>query len=691
MREPVRPVGRIGTSLEEARRELVVAGGLLRKILEPAGVTLIEEVEKRLETLTCKIALIGQIKAGKTSAINALVGQPGLLPTDVNPSTSAITQLHFNQSSSSGEAAVFHFFSQEEWQSLASGTGRLRNLTETLVPGFEPARLHRSVAAVRSRAASRLGTEYARLLGKSHTYSKVNPNILLGYVCASETAPQGSDIGLYSEITKSADLYISEGPFDFPVTIIDTPGTNDPFLIRDEITRSCLDKADAYVVVLSALQPLSEADVSLLRILRGLQRDRIVILLNRIDELDDKRDVANVIEFVRNNMAIEFPDCDIPIIAGSARLMAASTQHSNGNGSSQPQSDSGIVELKILLNNLLSTTSCAYLLRKVALCYTYLAKVSGAVARDQLGRLSSKDRCEPAGISPDAPESRKAQFDQETLVAAQNVIQRSALDLEVRLRSMLKADLGVQRERLTELVTKFAANERCLLIEALSSEQDLRTWTCHVAGLRKALRSEFLEGFERSKGSLAAYASSVSVDLRRLIEKFILGATIPDGPNSEREAVPNPNALALGQSLLFDLDSFLWWQFWRTKPTHEERGAELERLINDEFSLVIEDLLASHHRVLDDYIDTTTRWLLAACHNVLQMLQRQREWIDASRKPTNPGNSGEKSAQVDSEMLGGVNDLEFRQATAEDALKCLSAVHKYIDRSSGGEKSSLAH
>ena len=136
MVEPPHSGERIGSSLEAARRELIVAGRLLRKILEPAGIALIDEVEQRLAKLSCKIAFVGQIKAGKTCVINALLGQRGLLPTDVNPSTSAITQLHFNQPSPSGDVAIFHFFNKDEWQGLASTTERLRGSYGTLCTGI---------------------------------------------------------------------------------------------------------------------------------------------------------------------------------------------------------------------------------------------------------------------------------------------------------------------------------------------------------------------------------------------------------------------------------------------------------------------------------------------------------------------------------------------------------------------------
>ena len=104
----------IGSTLQQARQDLMGIGQVLEQILEPAGVALAREMQQLLADQICKIAVVGQIKAGKSCFINALTDLPGFLPTDLNPSTSAITQLHFNQSAPTGDAAVFHFFTQEE-------------------------------------------------------------------------------------------------------------------------------------------------------------------------------------------------------------------------------------------------------------------------------------------------------------------------------------------------------------------------------------------------------------------------------------------------------------------------------------------------------------------------------------------------------------------------------------------------
>ena len=49
----------------------------------------------QLGTLEPAVTMIGQVKAGKTTLVNALSGHPDLLPADVNPWTSVVTSLHF--------------------------------------------------------------------------------------------------------------------------------------------------------------------------------------------------------------------------------------------------------------------------------------------------------------------------------------------------------------------------------------------------------------------------------------------------------------------------------------------------------------------------------------------------------------------------------------------------------------------
>src|SRR5262249_49519830 len=149
--------------------------------------------------------------------------------------------------------------------------------------GFDVERLHKQVDAFRRRSEQRLGPALGSLLGQKHVFPSLSTELLNRYVSSDPTGTGADAADSYSDIVKAADLYFARSDFDFPTTTIDTPGTNDPFLVRDEIARRALESAHIHIVVLTSRQAMSSADVALLRVLQGLRKDRIAVFINRID------------------------------------------------------------------------------------------------------------------------------------------------------------------------------------------------------------------------------------------------------------------------------------------------------------------------------------------------------------------------------------------------------------------------
>src|SRR5690606_14481018 len=85
----------VGAPLEAVRVRLLDMVGRLGGLLGEYAAPLLDAAKGQLEERTCRIAVIGQIKAGKSTFINALARRPGLLPTDINPWTVVVTALHF--------------------------------------------------------------------------------------------------------------------------------------------------------------------------------------------------------------------------------------------------------------------------------------------------------------------------------------------------------------------------------------------------------------------------------------------------------------------------------------------------------------------------------------------------------------------------------------------------------------------
>ncbi len=311
----------VGARLDDTKKRVLEAAKTLIALGDRETAQSISLVAEQLRQQACRVAFVGQVKAGKSSLINVLVEQPDLLPADINPCTAVVTRLNFGVPDKPEAGALFTFFSREEWRRLSMG-GRTRELTDRLFPDFNWEVLRAQVRAMEERASEKLGPTFEDLMGKEHLYQEVQPDLLVQYVGAehphAETPPERLE-GRFSDITKSADIFLDLGAFSFPTVLIDTPGVNDPFLVRDEITRQNLETADICVVVVTARQPLSATDLNLLRMLRGLKKDRIIIFINKVDELKGGDEVLQEIgRQVSSTLKQEFPAAHIPLVFGSA-------------------------------------------------------------------------------------------------------------------------------------------------------------------------------------------------------------------------------------------------------------------------------------------------------------------------------------------------------------------------------------
>ena len=79
----------------KARETLLACGEELAALSDPATAAYIRRLLAMVEAQHCSIAFIGQMNAGKSSLINAFVGSPKLLPTEITPWTTVVTNLYF--------------------------------------------------------------------------------------------------------------------------------------------------------------------------------------------------------------------------------------------------------------------------------------------------------------------------------------------------------------------------------------------------------------------------------------------------------------------------------------------------------------------------------------------------------------------------------------------------------------------
>ena len=156
-------------------------------VADPDSKPGIQELLTKAETLEPSVTFIGQVKAGKTSLVNSMVGRPGLLPADVNPWTTVVTSLHLNTPGlEEGTSASFRFFGEDEWDRLVHKGGRLGELSKRAGAEDENEKVRRQVEEMREKSRKRLGKRFELLLGQEHTYGYFDEDLIERYVCLGD-------------------------------------------------------------------------------------------------------------------------------------------------------------------------------------------------------------------------------------------------------------------------------------------------------------------------------------------------------------------------------------------------------------------------------------------------------------------------------------------------------------------------
>jgi hypothetical protein len=646
----------IGAELETMRRELVACGRELQAARPFRGGSFVDDMLKLLYKLTCRIAVIGQVKAGKSTFINGLVRSPGLLPTDVNPWTTAVTHLHFARGDAPASiAAEFTFFDSNEWERLARGGGHIRELTERLVPGFEPELLQKHVDAMRRRSEERLGSTLRTLLGKKHSFPSITTEVLERYVCSGLPNSGTEYKGVYSDVVKSADLYFGSNDFGFPTTIIDTPGTNDPFLVRDEITRRALENADIYVVVLTARQALSSADVALLRILRGLHKERIAVFINRIDELGDLvHDVPAILKHVQAGLRREFPTSEIPVVAGSAMWAEIAIRGGGPDAdralspkleayanllfddvapiaSSLPQERietlfmcSGLSPLCEVLARLTLESHTGRVLTQISRSFSELARVSQNAASHEVEVLETEGKSS-AVISPNQGEVELRAVDAEVKENERLTVTLQALiaDLQVRTDQLIEDQCGKMVELLRDVVQGFSEVECENMRNAIMEGHRGRVWRCDSTLLRQSLEEEFVKSYREAEQEIAKLESNVFPKLKQLLGRYRPDWRALDDAGASASLAELPLLSPLSKVVALDLGE-PWWKHWWTRDRNADGQVhELDGLIRREFYPIVDELAQSARHNLKLRQETTLQEANMVFMGLVDLLKEQ--------------------------------------------------------------------
>jgi Dynamin family len=619
----------LGHELAEIAAASFLLADELRPMLDSDAAAALENLLQESRFDACRIAVIGQVKAGKSTLINALIRRPGFLPTDVNPWTAVVTSLHFGRPSDAG--AVYQFFDETDWQHLAAG-GRLVELSQRLGVELDAYVLANQVRSMRERAELRLGRQFQLLLGKQHRFAFPSDDVLERYVCMGDFDSEPAsdepvpEQGRFADITKSADLYFGLPPFGHPITVVDTPGINDPFLVRDEISRETLKSADAYIVVMNAQQALTSSDLGLLRQLHGLQKSRLIVFINRIDQLGSPaREGEAVVARVRSKLAAEFPGTAIPILVGSA-LCSVNAAAAQPDGPHSPELDE-LVE--VLSRLIVRGPTMLRLQRRLVALHDIVSKIDIS-ARSELSSLEM--RMSPAGGDEGAaarPGVKAAEELRRVDTVAADVVKL----VEAANANLRRAQGSAARrlnDALREIIRHHAAAARETLLAQRRFARLDHVWRYSTLPLRRDLGQKFQSVYWEAAGRLRGIARTANAEILNKV-----GALVPaqellgeDAPICSID--PEPSIGALGQTVAVELDSQwrAWWRLWRGQTQQAE---ELELILLADFTPVVDALVTAAEAELDTHVAVSAERFSQLGRDLVAMLNRHKLDIEASR------------------------------------------------------------
>lgn len=682
---------RITTRLGEIKRRVIGLGEGLENEVNGRSATFLNGLIDDLAAHTCRIAVIGQIKAGKSSLINALMRRPDLLPTDINPSTAVITKLHFGAAPEKANTALFHFFSDEEWDRIMSG-GRAGAMSMQRHSAFRPEQLETPLEELRRRAEKRLGPKYPSLLGKHHLLSAVTSSTLERYVSAGDyadtphSAEEGREERFYSDITRTADIFLEGQPLGYPSVIIDTPGVNDPFLVRDEITHGDLGEADIYLVVLTAQQPLSRSDLALLRILKGLQKDRIIAVVNRVDIVDGIATKGEkLIGHVRASLRREFPHTEIPVILASAHWgnAALSADEAEMADVLTPALADYAEAQALHGENNFGRPGAGWPAERVAQLLYQLSGIPAIVAAISklIGHSVTAERLLPAASTIGAVADNTAisvRYGLKTLQGARPTSARNAdewfranaLDHLKRLEHLLShVEMALQAttaeftalahselDRLRKFmhcsVDSFAEKERENLLKlgiyaAFRAEFQDASFV-----LRSQLAEDFYTYFTQTAKQLLLKQQEAEAALRQTVKD-----ALPDLDDVLRFGfqaadVPAPSIIPLSKVTALDMDAF--WQARGSRPVTAADADEFKALINDAFVELIDGLFRAADESLKDHVSEALRRLRYLSYSAIYPIAQQlQQWVEAHKGLTGaePADAEARASALREEIL----------------------------------------
>lgn len=672
---------------------------IVRSVADREFIPMIDQERGKLRAWRARIAGIGQVKAGKSTFLSALVRKPGFLPSEVNPWTAVVTNLYCGHPDDPTEGGVFHFFAEEDWLRIIEGDAKTRELAKELLPGFDPETLRQQVETMRARAKQRLGNFYSVLLGSSHTYDRITREMLERYVCAGTEFETSSDrTGRYSDITERADIYLPQGQWAVPTVVTDTPGVNDPFLVRDEFTCRSLVNSDIFILMLSVHQALTDVDLALVRMVSEHPDKRILVVINRIDELEEFAEkVPQITKDVAKRLSaagLSIPDDDIvPASAAWAEMLlnedpaskrfveAASSsevdkylKQQNGSVPDNPGTRlwvaSGMAKVSEAIDRAVTEGAGSRILEdRSEVLISLIKNIQSQLESSRTKAVDFRSSADSEGAFPASAKEVIEIHAAEADHLSEDLTNRFAQG-EKSLDELVDMSWRATRREMDLSVVEFIDRQSGDLKSVVKGESEQTTFDLGTVLLREKLEETARSGYDVARQNLDQRLAMINDEIQQITSRFFGAESFDAGLTT----LPHETVLLIAaetpRTLTLELVAERGWRFWANSRLNEDEAlAALKQIIRAEFYPVVETLTGLVH-------DALVERAFEALTRVKTMTSAMIESAKQRAAQLSPSSEELEQHEILTRIDEGIRQIDEKLAVLAQAQKRLTAATK---------------
>lgn len=224
---------------------------LCKKYNDKNHINQLKLLKKAIDEDVFRLLVVGEFSRGKSTLVNALLGK-NILPADPNPTTVMLNVIH----DGNDDAAYFIHYKDN-------------TVKEVTCDGFK------------AMVAKEPSPDKSQKDSIQELYADATRNAIIDY----------------------AEIVVKNDFGKLGIDIVDTPGMNDINTVREEITLNYIPKADAAIIVCSALEPLSRSEFKFIKDqLEANQITNLFVAVNYCDLLKNEADRKRIFNHFKEGL-----------------------------------------------------------------------------------------------------------------------------------------------------------------------------------------------------------------------------------------------------------------------------------------------------------------------------------------------------------------------------------------------------